>query len=356
MSSQVSFAFCALSASNVPGPIFNRQSIACPASSCLGRCGPTGPEDPWACYCDPLCRILRDCCPDAGHHCFSGNDSHIQIQTLVMDVLKSFMECRILDGYYSINHDFSRHKLIPMSKLVIVTSCPVGTGNDLADACQSKFGSPLHALPACHPQHEVVFFNTYCALCHGYALEDLTMFEADVSCSPEDLDFDITDVENFWKKCFPFVQVFLPPKCLPSMRRQQCLSVMEGDDGGARCLAYRNPVTLGGVGPTYRNQFCIPSADIVLPLQCLVTSYGMDNMTYTPMIESQFSMLLDTRGRLHVIPANKRSLMDDIGDVLHVPRDEPTKSNGNIRHVHDMISLVASSIIRMATNLVPNDM
>ena len=227
MLSQVSFAFCALSASNVPGPIFNRQSIACPASSCRGRCGPTGPEDPWSCYWDPLCRILRDCCPDAGYHCFSSEDSHIQIQTLVMDALKNFMECRILDGYYSINHDFSGHKLVQMSKLVVVTSCPVGTGKDLADSCQSKFGSPLHALPARHPQHEVVFFNTYCALCHGCALVELTTFEADVSCSPEnlDVDVDITDVGNFWEKCSPFVQVCLPPKCLPSMKRQQCFVI-----------------------------------------------------------------------------------------------------------------------------------
>ena len=335
----------------MPGPIFDRQSIACPWSSCFGRCGPTGPDDPWTCYCDRLCRILRDCCPDAEHHCFSSTDFHVE--TIAMDFLKHFMECRDLNGFYSRFHDYSRHGLQPMFDIAVVTSCPGGTDKDLDYACRTENGNPLNALPVCHPQNEVVFFNIHCALCHGYDTKELITFEADITCVSHDFDDDITNVKDFWEKCLPLVKVFLPPKCLPSMKRQQCMSVTEGDDGGARCLAYRNPVTLGAARPIYRNQFCIPSAEIYPPLQCQVMRFDEYNTTIHPVIFSQFSMLLDTSGQLHVFPTTKLPLMRD---GLFVAGDEETKSNGNLHHALDLISFAACVIIRIVTDLVNTSM
>ena len=343
---------CALSASNVPGPIFDRESIACLASSCRGRCGPTGPDDPWTCYCDPLCRILRDCCPDAEHHCFSDDGYGIQLQTSAMDDLKHFMECQVIDGYYSKFQDFTRYKLLPIFNITLVTSCPDATEKELVDACRSKFDGAWNALPACHPKNEVVFSNIYCAVCHGYRIDELITYEADISCSSQGFGYDITNVDEFWKKCSPIIHLFLPPKCLPSMKRQQCMSVMEGDDGGARCLAYRNPVTLGGAGPIYRNQFCIQSAHINKPLQCQDISFGMTNEQPGRVISAKFSMLLDTSGELHVLPMKKRILMGDPGDVLLVPGKDRMTSSGKLYNAHDMILLAVCSVFRIVADLL----
>ena len=351
----ISLALCALSASNVPGPIFDRESIACLTSSCRGRCGPIGPDDPWTCYCDPLCRILRDCCPDADHHCFLDDGYWMQLETSVMDDLKHFMECQHLSGHYSKFQDFSRYELLPIVDIAVVTSCPDATEKELVNACRSKFDGPLNALPACHPKNEVVFLNVYCAMCHGYRLEELITFEADISCLSRDLDDDIANVDKFWKKCSSGLELFLPPKCLPSMKRQQCMSVMEGDDGGARCLAYRNPVTLGDAGPVFRNQFCIPSDLIHTPLRCHYMSIGVGNAPSSPVILSQFSMLLDTSGALHVLPTRERSDMGDLGDVLLVPGKDQMTSSSNQPSAIGMISLAVCPAFRIAANFfLPN--
>ena len=126
---------------------------------------------------------------------------------------------------------------------------------------------------------------------------------------------------------------------------------MEGDDGGARCLAYRNPVTLGNAGPIYRNQFCIPSAEIDPPLQCKVMRFDEPEPLHL-VILSQFSLLMDTSGQLSVFPAEKLILMDDLRNRLLVPRDEETNSNGNLHHARDLISFAACVIIRIAIDLV----
>ena len=349
MLDHVTFDLCALSASNVPGPFFDRESLACGTSSCRDRCGPIGPDDPWTCYCDTLCRILRDCCPDVELHCFLDASYWLQLETTAMDDLKHFMECQVLDGYYSKFQDFSRGQLLQIFDITVVTSCPDATEKELVDTCRSQFDGALNALPACHPKNEVVFANVYCAMCHGYLIEELITFEADISCSSQDFDDDITYVDDFWKKCSPIIHLFLPPKCLPSMKRQQCLSVMEGD---ARCLAYKNPVTIDGAGPIYRNQYCIPSAHIHKRLQCQAMGFGLTNSPANPVISSQFSMLLNTSGALHVLPTRKRSLMGDLGDVLLAPGKEQMTSSGKLYDVHDMISLTVCSAYRIVADLL----
>ena len=268
-----------------------------------------------------------------------------------MDDLKHFMECQILDGYYSKGHDFSREKLLPILEITVVKMCPDAAEKELVDACGSQFDGALNALPACHPTNQVVFFNIYCAMCHGYHIEDLITFEADISCSSQDFDDDVTNVDDFWKKCSPIVTLFLPLKCLPSMKRQRCLSVMEGDDGGARCLAYRNPVTLNGAGPIYRNQFCIPSSHIHMPLQCQVMNFEIANAPLNPVV-SEFSMLLDTSGSRHVLITRNQFLMNDPGDVLLVPGKDQMTSCSHLSNAIGMISLAVYPVFRIAANLL----
>ena len=233
----------------------SRRKVKLPEITCdrYASCAP-GIDHVNTCFCDRLCRIYGDCCPDyvdeEGGHRLTPLPSH-------------FFAC----------------SLTSVEPVYVITECPVTynvrfvrDGCRLGSASGRRPSETFYAVPVSSRTSGLVYRNVYCAVCHGE--EDVGFWKVmTMNCNEPPISEQVTsesesaaglkNIDDLMRQG-SFVGdcsfLYLPVSDLPSPRR--CVSSIdacpEGVDAelASRCAQLSNVAYVYMDEQAYRNRDC----------------------------------------------------------------------------------------------------
>lgn len=218
-----------------------RKVILCnSAMTCKGNCG--NATMAW-CRCDNACHLYNDCCYDFTEEC--SQEGLNQIQSTTSDL--SLYSCQKPLG--GLSNVYQRAEWF-----YFIKKCPTSTQETLRDLCEgsSSEDDVLRNLPV-YDQEGDVFYNVFCAVCHGRNLKNLTAWR--VEAEPEE-NFNTNEMQVYYVVLPPWDELGKTRPCYAEgLVTDYCPAVFTGSQLEKACHDYQAPVVhLGGVA--YRNPHC----------------------------------------------------------------------------------------------------
>lgn len=186
---------------------------------CIDRCGK--PSNSYACGCDAYCVTVGDCCHDFTEICPQEHD--VSVRRLTSTEKEAYQMYEIC--FQVFNEKTPRPTITQPTKYRMVANCPsTWTNHKVVSECEANvtFSNFLSIFPV-HNEVGILFKNSYCALCHGTAVEDMLpwILESDGSkrwvAPPRNIwgsQFNVCNEGfNFFKSCPPGTNKTISEKC-----------------------------------------------------------------------------------------------------------------------------------------------
>ncbi|CAH1780428.1 unnamed protein product, partial [Owenia fusiformis] len=164
--------------------------------SCQGRCGETPTERNTWCYCDSKCAANKDCCFDYAKTCRNGGEDLIEITD--DNTNKGPPETPVDTQESAKEYDTSQYeecvetyeKYDQPRQYKMVSRCPPHTQDPMVirlctiASLRSSLSGFVNVgqVPVYINQTGETFKNVFCAVCHGYELDDVVLWSLRYEC------------------------------------------------------------------------------------------------------------------------------------------------------------------------------
>ena len=272
------------------------QNVCRGPSSCKGKCQLENEEDQGlgglhdnqkvypTCFCDKSCLFLGDCCFDFLFECDS------RFKSLEDGITQQMVHFRRFQRYtmpWSVSViDLNKRQLFEQLLIPVIRKCPENASKDYIELCENLQGRyDIAEAPVVF--QGAVFYNDFCAACHGIPQEEIENFQI------------VVDGGSTYKK------VFLSAANSPvrisrfygNIRQNFCTTnpmatICGGGPYKDECDSYMAPLTatfLTGPGPSsppadmiYKNEACLKCLNASIEDVCYVqTMKSCDRMPYS---------------------------------------------------------------------------
>ena len=260
----------------------------CPRSSCAGRCGAILTLDGNNCSCDLKCPAIGDCCRDVWSRCQGQTDDLNHRDSYLASGISRFHATRT-----SLPKYLSNVSQVQFTKMTLnaVHSCPELSHH--ADDCNDIWRSLRHDTPVCVPAKQLFFRNQFCAICHGYRMEDIVPFVryVELAACTEDVLLENgtvlkgVQVDNLVRKCATgFHANHCPDDCREATNRmtlaRYSIHPLRDSD---QCRSFLEPIVVEGYEFVWRNPYCAPNDT---PVSCYHGQY--QTSTSAPFYSFQY--------------------------------------------------------------------
>ncbi|XP_041376276.1 uncharacterized protein LOC121388828 [Gigantopelta aegis] len=156
------------------------------------------------CFCDSVCLVYGDCCPDFYLVCLDEANSSLPVRpgnyewvaSRVETMTSSSSQFRLAMILFKHKTCFEVKRGLFPQYIWVIGECPASYNvSSITNRCQNQSADVIGTVPATHTIHRFITFqNVFCAVCHGVPLSDLQMWETSLECVPdidkENITFD----------------------------------------------------------------------------------------------------------------------------------------------------------------------
>ncbi|XP_041376747.1 uncharacterized protein LOC121389210 [Gigantopelta aegis] len=144
------------------------------------------------CFCDRVCLVYGDCCPDFYSVCLDEANSSLPVRPGNYEWVASQVETMTSSSsQFRFTMILFKHKtcikanIKVMSQYIwVIGECPASYNvPSVVKKCRNQSADVIGTVPATHTIHRFITFqNVFCAVCHDVPLNDLHIWETSLKC------------------------------------------------------------------------------------------------------------------------------------------------------------------------------
>ena len=185
---------------------------------------PTVVTDTMNCFCDRVCILYGDCCPDYYSFCLEEANISLPLQPGNYEWVANQVDTMTSNGLkFKLMMILFKHKTCIKFKtkprdqhIWVIGKCPEFYNiSSIAQKCQNQTADVIGTIPATHKIYQFITFqNIYCAICQGVSRNELQVWDTSLRClvhagiHEENITFDtlldyLNNGQCFYKLYFP---------------------------------------------------------------------------------------------------------------------------------------------------------